>query len=145
DLSTCRRHLEIDHKLAYNKWAKDSKFESMLPKAVAKHQSDAIQKASASQTGLNNHLHEKPPKAERVLPYTDQLFCEAATEWLISTDQVSLEHPSFHLMIHVASRSTHGIKIPDRKVTRAEIIKMFKKQIKYLWTWLNVSFFFLFE
>ncbi|KAG2034729.1 hypothetical protein BDR03DRAFT_869521, partial [Suillus americanus] len=89
----------------YNKWAQDSKFESMLPKAVAKRQSDAIQKAGASQTGLDNHLHDLPPKAEHVLPYTDQLFREAATEWLISTDQPiqALEHPSFHLMIHVAS------------------------------------------
>ncbi|KAG1787686.1 uncharacterized protein HD556DRAFT_1246539, partial [Suillus plorans] len=140
DLSTCRRHLEKDHELAYNKWAQDHQFESMLPKAVAKRRSDAIQKASASQTGLDNHLRE-PPKADRVLPYTDQLFCEAATEWLISTDQPiqALEHPSFHLMIHVASRSTHGVKIPDRKVTRAEIIKMFQKQMKYLRTWLNVS------
>ncbi|KAG1741344.1 hypothetical protein EDB19DRAFT_1908030 [Suillus lakei] len=37
DLSMCHQHLEKDHKLAYNKWAQDSKFESMLPKAVAKH------------------------------------------------------------------------------------------------------------
>jgi hypothetical protein len=44
-------------------------------------------------------------------------------------------------MIHVASRSTNGVKIPDRKVTRAEIIEMFKKQMKYLRTRLNASFF----
>ncbi|KAG2339707.1 hypothetical protein BDR05DRAFT_836142, partial [Suillus weaverae] len=89
-------------------------FESMLPKAVAKHQSDAIQKASASQTGLDNHLHE-PPKVDCVLPYTDQLFRKAATEWLISTDQPiqALEHPSFHFIIHVASQSTHSVKILD--------------------------------
>ncbi|KAJ8590175.1 hypothetical protein M405DRAFT_688963, partial [Rhizopogon salebrosus TDB-379] len=107
---TCRQHLEKDHELAYNHWAQDNKFESMLPKAVAKRRSDAVQKASASQTGLGDHLRERPPN---VLPYTDQLFREAATEWLISTDQPiqALEHPSFYLMIHVASRSTNGVKI----------------------------------
>jgi hypothetical protein len=60
----------------------------MLPKAVAKRRSDAVQKASASQTGLGDHLRKRPPKAQHVLLYTDQLFHEAATEWLISTDQV---------------------------------------------------------
>ncbi|KAG1812027.1 hypothetical protein EV424DRAFT_1327234, partial [Suillus variegatus] len=104
DLSTCHQHLQKDHELAYNKWAQDNNFELMLPKAVAKCH-DTVLKASASQTGLNNHLHDLPPKAKHVLPYTDQLFCKAATEWLISTDQPiqALEHPSFHLMIHVAS------------------------------------------
>jgi hypothetical protein len=60
----------------------------MLPKAVTKRRSDVIQKASASQTGLDVHLRKRPPRTERVLLYTDQLFREAATEWLISTDQV---------------------------------------------------------
>ncbi|KAG1858323.1 hypothetical protein C8R48DRAFT_606644, partial [Suillus tomentosus] len=142
DLSTCRWHLQKDHELAYNKWAQDNNFESMLPKAIAKH-CDTVLKASASQTGLDDHMHKRLPKVEHVLLYTDQLFCEAATEWLISTDQPIqvLEHPSFHLMIHVASWATNGIKIPDRKVTCAEIIEMFKKQMKYLQTWLNVSVF----
>ncbi|KAG2122803.1 hypothetical protein BD769DRAFT_1360184, partial [Suillus cothurnatus] len=142
DLSTCHQHLQKDHKPAYNKWAQDNKFESMLPKAVAKH-CDTILKASVSQTGLDNYMHKWPPKAECVLLYTDQLFHEATTEWLISTDQPIqvLEHPSFHLMIHMASQATNGVKIPDRKVTCAEIIEMFKKQMKYLRTWLNVSVF----
>ncbi|KAG1814598.1 uncharacterized protein BJ212DRAFT_1481801 [Suillus subaureus] len=72
-----------DHELTYNKWALDSKFKSMLPKAVVKHQSDAIQDASPSKTGLDSHLYEQPLKAEHVLPYTDQVLYEAATEWLI--------------------------------------------------------------
>jgi hypothetical protein len=59
----------------------------MLPKAVAKHR-DTVLKASTSQTGLDDHMREQPPKAEHILLYTDQLFCEGATEWLISTDQV---------------------------------------------------------
>jgi hypothetical protein len=61
----------------------------MLPKAIAKHH-DTILKPSASQTGLNDHMREQPQKVEHVLLYTDQLFCEATTEWLISTDQVGL-------------------------------------------------------
>lgn len=59
----------------------------MLPKAVAKRRSNTIHKAGTSQTGLDEHLRERP-KTEHVMPYSDQLFREAATEWLISTDQV---------------------------------------------------------
>ncbi|KAG2098456.1 uncharacterized protein F5147DRAFT_557572, partial [Suillus discolor] len=140
DLSTCRRHLEKDHELTYNKWAGENSFDSMLLKAVAKRRNDTL-KASASQTGLDNHLHERP-KAERILPYSDKLFREAATEWLIATDQPiqALDHPNFHKLVDVASRATNGVKIPDRKVTRAEIIAMFQKQMKHLRERLNVGF-----
>jgi len=48
-------------------------------------------------------------------------------------------------MIEVASRATSGVKIPDRKVTRAEIIEMFKKQMRYLRARLNVGVFILFK
>lgn len=41
-----------------------------------------------TQQRLDSHLKEKPPQ-ERVVPYTDDLFREAAIEWLVSTDQVS--------------------------------------------------------
>ena len=58
----------------------------MLPKAIAKCQKDLI-KNSASQSTLNGHLC-KCPKTEHVTPYSDQLFWEVATEWLILTDQV---------------------------------------------------------
>jgi hypothetical protein len=46
-----------------------------------------VLKASTSQTGLDGHLREQV-MSERVLQYSDPLFQEAATEWLISTDQV---------------------------------------------------------
>jgi hypothetical protein len=46
-------------------------------------------------------------------------------------------------MIDVASRAPHGVKIPDRKVTRNEVVGMFKKQMKHLRARLNVSLFFL--
>ncbi|KAG2085832.1 uncharacterized protein F5147DRAFT_588766, partial [Suillus discolor] len=122
----------------YNKWASENSFNSMLPKAVAK--------ASTSQTGLDDHLHECP-KAECILPYSDKLFQEAATEWLIATDQPiqALDHLYFHKLINVASRAPNGIKIPDRKVMWAKIINMFQKQMKHLRTQLNVGFIFLFE
>jgi hypothetical protein len=42
-------------------------------------------------------------------------------------------------MIDVASRATNGVKIPDRKVTRAEVVSMFQKQMKHLHARLNVS------
>ena len=72
---------------AYNKWANDTNFESMLPKAIAKCQSDIIEKSTLSQSILNGHLRECLT-TEHVMPYSDQLFWEVVTEWLIFTDQV---------------------------------------------------------
>ena len=42
-------------------------------------------------------------------------------------------------MIDVASRATHGVKIPGRKATRAEIIRTFKNHLTRLRDKLNVS------
>ena len=56
----------------------------MLPKDAEKRRQDA---ETEKQACLNPHLTKKRPK-ERVIPYTDNLFCEAAIEWLVSTDQV---------------------------------------------------------
>jgi hypothetical protein len=77
---------------------------------------------------------------ERVLPYSDKLFRQAAIEWLVSTDQPiqALEHPKFKEMIDVASRATNGVKIPGRKSTRAEIKRMFKTHLTDLKSRLNV-------
>jgi hypothetical protein len=57
----------------------------MLPKD-AKNRRQATMKDT--QQRLDPHLEEKPPR-ERVIPYTDDLFREAAIEWLVSTDQVT--------------------------------------------------------
>lgn len=43
-------------------------------------------------------------------------------------------------MINVAARATHGVKLPNRKATRAEIIDMFKAQLTHLKERLNVCF-----
>ena len=42
-------------------------------------------------------------------------------------------------MIHVAARATNGVVVPNRKVTRAEIIDLFKKQLSHLRERLNVG------
>ena len=67
----------------------------MLPKAIAKRRSDMIKKSSLNQSVLDGHLRERPT-TEWVMPYSDQLFREVATEWLILTDQVCWLHYYFH-------------------------------------------------
>lgn len=68
----------------YRKWAQDSKFESRLPGDIKKR------KAAAELVirTLDGDLREKKI-TERVVPYTDRAFHQAAIEWLIATDQVS--------------------------------------------------------
>ncbi|KAF9065988.1 hypothetical protein BDP27DRAFT_1547634, partial [Rhodocollybia butyracea] len=76
---------------------------------------------------INDHASPLPPKAH-IIPYSDDLFEEAAIEWLIETDQpiASLEHPKFRNMINVAACATNGVKIPNQKATRRSIINLFK-------------------
>jgi len=57
----------------------------MLPKDACSRHDTA---ASNKQTCLDFHLKEEPLKV-RVIVYSDNLFCNAAIEWLVSTDQVS--------------------------------------------------------
>jgi hypothetical protein len=47
---------------------------------------------------LDSHLQEMPRK-ERVIPYTDALFREAAIEWLVATDQVTISYFAHRLSI----------------------------------------------
>jgi hypothetical protein len=53
---------------------------------MVKAQKDA-KRAAEQQSTLDPHLEERPVK-EHVIPYSDNLFREAAIEWLVSTDQV---------------------------------------------------------
>ncbi|KIK32049.1 hypothetical protein CY34DRAFT_102325, partial [Suillus luteus UH-Slu-Lm8-n1] len=89
---------------------------------------------------INAHLTERKLD-ERVIPYSDKLFKQAAIEWLVATDQPiqALEHPKFKEMVDIASRATNGVKIPGRKATRAEIMRMFKNHLTRLRNTLNVS------
>jgi hypothetical protein len=88
DTSTLRRHLQLEHKADYHDWCKKKDFVSKLPDDV-KQRAEATKEESAPQGRLDGHLRPIDVK-ERVLPYTDKLFREAAYEWLIATDQVSV-------------------------------------------------------
>ncbi|KIJ32660.1 hypothetical protein M422DRAFT_85088, partial [Sphaerobolus stellatus SS14] len=68
------------------------------------------------QAAITDHFRKAEP-TERVIPYSDNLFREAAIEWLIATDQIqaiypiqALEHPKFHEMINIASQAKNGVK-----------------------------------
>ncbi|KAF8232809.1 hypothetical protein L208DRAFT_1211627, partial [Tricholoma matsutake] len=95
----------------YQTWAEKNKFPSMLLRDAQKCCRD-VQAANEAQSCLDSHLREKPQK-ERIVPYTNEIFCEAAIEWLVSTDQPIqvFEHLSFQNMIHIAARATNGVKI----------------------------------
>ena len=63
----------------------------MLPKDAKKRHSDT--KIRETQSHLDSHLREMPQK-ERIVPYTDENFRDAAIEWLVSMDQVRTYHSS---------------------------------------------------
>jgi len=46
-----------------------------------------------AQGSLDGHLQELLP-TERVVPYSETAFREAAVKWLIATDQVRISGPS---------------------------------------------------
>ncbi|KAF8802827.1 hypothetical protein BYT27DRAFT_7063060, partial [Phlegmacium glaucopus] len=111
---TLRRHLESHHLTSYNKWCTDNSFESKLPKALKAQRNAKIAEDRSKQSSIDPHLRERVER-ERVIPYSDTLFRDAAIEWLVATDQPiqALEHPSFKNMIDIASRATNGVKLPD--------------------------------
>ncbi|KAE9384379.1 hypothetical protein BT96DRAFT_1098672, partial [Gymnopus androsaceus JB14] len=97
----------------------------------------------ASQTVIDDHAVPLP-RQEQVIPYSDELFQQAAIEWLIETDQyISLfQHlsiPGFGEIIGIAARATNSIKIPNCKVKHQSIITLFKKNLHDLQTRFVVS------
>ncbi|KAF8129341.1 hypothetical protein EV363DRAFT_1169364, partial [Boletus edulis] len=136
---TCRRHLASKHKALYYKWCQENGFESMLAEDSQNRRKAAIS-TNLKQSALDTHLRE-PTAVEKVVSYTDQLFREAAIEWLITTSQPlqAVEHPSFKKMIDIASRANKGVIIPNRHASRQEILNLFKKQMASLKERLNVS------
>ncbi|KAJ7867927.1 hypothetical protein B0H14DRAFT_2246927, partial [Mycena olivaceomarginata] len=84
-----------------------------------------------NQQSLDSHLRKK---TDQPAPYTDDLFREAAVEWLIDTDQPidALTNPKFKVMIDIAVRATEGVNLPTRAQTRQQIIKTFKNQMNKL-------------
>ncbi|KAG1793796.1 hypothetical protein EV424DRAFT_1275472, partial [Suillus variegatus] len=137
EIMTMRRHMDALHRNEYIQWAKDNKFMSMLPKDTKCRKLDA---AADSQARLDTHLREPQPK-ERIIPYSDAIFREAAIEWLIETDQPidALNHKSFRYMIDVAARATNDVKLPSRTKTRRAIIDLFKHNLTNLRRRLLVS------
>ncbi|KAG1877868.1 hypothetical protein DFJ58DRAFT_644237, partial [Suillus subalutaceus] len=134
ETTTLRRHAEANFAGKYRTWAKKNLFESMLPGDVKARK----EKAEHDQQIITSHLTERKI-AERVVLYSDSLFKQAAIEWLVATDQPiqAFEHPKFKEMIDVAARATNGVKIPGRKATRAEIMRMFKNHLTKLKEKLN--------
>ena len=60
--------------------------------------------------------------------------------WYVEPIQ-ALEHPKFKEMIDMAARATNGVKIPGRKATHAEIMRIFKNHLTKLKKTLNVRHF----
>ncbi|KAJ7602668.1 hypothetical protein FB45DRAFT_773988, partial [Roridomyces roridus] len=121
DVSTHRRHYAKFHKPAYHDWCKKNNFESKLEEDVKqrkeRERAAELKQQILQQKTLDPHLREKPA---RPAPYTDELFLDAAIEWLISTDQPidALVHPKFRAMIDIAARATEGVTLPTRAQTR---------------------------
>lgn len=65
-------------------------FESRLPRDVQGRRNAADKAATRT---LDRDLTERK-LSERVIPYSHKGFCQAAIEWLISTDQVSSSNTS---------------------------------------------------
>ena len=59
----------------------------MLPKCSRERRLKAVERAQADQTQVDSHFGPAPPKPEKQSPYSDELFNEAAIQWLIETDQ----------------------------------------------------------
>jgi hypothetical protein len=71
----------------YNKWCTENNFVSKLPKAVCAWKDAALAADRAKQQSLDPHLTAKALE-ERVIPFSDALFRDAAIQWLIETHQV---------------------------------------------------------
>ena len=82
----------------YAAWAAVHKFEFMLPGDTKRCK--AIKADTEAQQTLDPHFRELPVK-EHLMPYTDLAFCQAAIEWLVSTDQVHLRHIKLHQDTHL--------------------------------------------
>ncbi|KAF8800351.1 hypothetical protein BYT27DRAFT_7038647, partial [Phlegmacium glaucopus] len=94
----------------YRKWAKENNFESMLPRD-SKARRDA-EREHLSQTLVEDHYTVQKPE-DKPVPYSNELFKEAAIQWLVETDQPiqAFEHPTYQKMIQIAARATKQVQI----------------------------------
>ncbi|KAJ7325907.1 hypothetical protein DFH08DRAFT_632965, partial [Mycena albidolilacea] len=96
----------------YRTWCKKNNSESKLEDDIQARKNAAAEveaaKAELHQQTLDPHLRDKP---ERVVPYSDNAFRDAALEWVIATDQPidALNHPKFKEMINIAARAPDGV------------------------------------
>ncbi|KAF8882548.1 hypothetical protein BD779DRAFT_1444683, partial [Infundibulicybe gibba] len=134
---TLRRHIASIHKGSYHKWCKTEDFLSMLPEDTHARKLDNDKKMQ--QTQVIDHFDVAEPRKIPVF-YSDELFKEAAIEWLIATDQPiqAFEHPKFKNMIDVAASATNSVTLPNRKQAREVIVELFKDQMRRLKDRLNV-------
>ena len=115
EITTLRRHLEASHAVhdfckfssisefssvqgKYRNWAKGANFVSKLPGDIKKRKA-AVEEATRT---LDRDLREKK-LSEQVIPYSDKLFCRAAIEWLVVTDQVRNSFLQLILRFHCLS------------------------------------------
>jgi len=73
----------------YRDWCKARNFLFMLPEDTKEWRAAALERLQ--QTKVEDHFHTAQPsdKPPPPTPYTDELFKEAAIQWLVETDQVS--------------------------------------------------------
>lgn len=71
------------------KWAKKNDFICKLPKEVARLKKEAEAKDRTKQSSLDPHTVQVAPR-ENVIAYSDTLFCDAAIQWLVETNQVHI-------------------------------------------------------
>ena len=108
DHTTLRRHMASKHKVPffylyslnhhlffikkkhqdlYRSWCTKNKFISMLPEDTKFCKLQIKEKLQ--QTQVNNHFKKAQPE-NKPEPYSDELFKEAAIQWLVETDQVCI-------------------------------------------------------
>lgn len=75
-------------------WAKANGFVSMLSKDAKHHMNKS---SSSKQSCIDGHL--QPILKEKVIPYSNKLFCDAAIWWLVYTDQVAYIVVAFMIIL----------------------------------------------
>jgi hypothetical protein len=89
----------------------------MLPEDAKARRKEAFEKAM-EQSQVDEHFHPVDPN-DKPVSYTDDVFREAAIQWLIRTDQVLLffsYHFHFYISSHHANSLFRLLNIPPSKI-----------------------------
>ncbi|KAJ3978852.1 hypothetical protein F5890DRAFT_1422173, partial [Lentinula detonsa] len=113
----------------YYQWCKENSFTSKLPK-----DREEEKKSGQHSTSVQGTLDSSLIVTERKTPYSQSAMNEAIWTFIIDTNQSLsiVERPSFQKMIRTASTATGEVLLPDRKLTRKGIMKMFHKRMAQL-------------